>query len=125
MKRKDIPALLVSAPPLGPGTTPQPQLDRPTAPPAARPSQGGGNFRLEPAVQSLALPVARRPQQLFGQAVGATSVLEAVPSQSSLARAVTGPVLFPALARWAARRAAVRTGEGATPGSSCIPFDYT
>src|SRR5271157_5333399 len=41
MKLKDIPALLVSAPPLAPGTTPQPQLDRPTAPPAACPSQRG------------------------------------------------------------------------------------
>jgi hypothetical protein len=39
MKLKDIPALLVSARPLAPGTTPQPQLDRPTAPPAACPFQ--------------------------------------------------------------------------------------
>jgi hypothetical protein len=93
MKRKDIPALLVSAPPPAPRRirnlmgppgyrpVPGPPLLLRPAPP-----QGGGNFRLEPAVQSSALPVARRPQKLLWQAVAATSVLEAVPSPSRLAR---------------------------------------
>jgi hypothetical protein len=87
MKRKDIPALLVSAPPLAPGTTPQPQLDRPTAPPAACPSPRGRSF--PPGTSRTELGPSRlpaRPQKLFGQAVGATSVREAVPSHSSLAR---------------------------------------
>jgi hypothetical protein len=113
MKRKDIPALLVSAPPLDPGTTPQPQLDRPAAPAAARPSQGGGNFRVEQAVQTLALPVARR--SFSGQRSVPPPCGRPFQATRASPGAVTGPGFFSALARWAARRAAARTGEGSNP----------
>jgi hypothetical protein len=89
MKRNDIPALLVSAPALALGTAPPRQLDRPTAPAAASPSPRWRSFPLGPSRAELGPP--RRPQKLFGQAVGAASLREAVPSHSSPR---PGPVLF-------------------------------
>jgi hypothetical protein len=117
MKRKDIPALLVSAPPLAPGTTPQPQFDRPTAPSAAaRPSPRWRSF--PPGTRGTELGPPRRPPPSEAFRAGWSMRPPCWrPFQATRASpgAVTEPVLFGAWARWAARRAAVRTGEGRNP----------
>jgi hypothetical protein len=117
MKRKDIPALLATRQATRAAPCRRRNLIDPPLLLRLTPPKSGGNFLPEPAVhvfqrngvQGLPLPVAR-PQKLFRQAGGATSVLKGVQSHPSLARGSGGAGAFLRVGavggqhRWSANR---------------------